>query len=300
MTKKGDTWMPLYIGDYLADTSRLTTEQHGAYLLLLMDYWRNGPPLDDEEELASITKLPVPQWRKHAPKLRQFFTPQDGRLVQKRADQERSRAAGVNGKRAASGKAGAAARWGPRDGKPDAEPIANAMANGMANGMANAPLGQWQNDAPSPSPSHRDSEEYSHAARAGDPEPGNSPSVYGELSKAIRHAGISDATPGNQRFRMLVDAGVTEAEFLALVPKALQAADKPFAYLLGSLEGERKRAKATAAQLHQGAMPTTETPYQRSMRERVEQVAPSIAAKAPGTVKPNPMEVLDGLVKRIG
>ena len=42
-----------HIGDYLQDTTRLSTEQQGAYLLLIMDYWTNGPLPDDDAALAS-------------------------------------------------------------------------------------------------------------------------------------------------------------------------------------------------------------------------------------------------------
>lgn len=42
--KKDDVsiWLPLYIGDMLAMTTRLSTEQVGALILLMMDYWKNG------------------------------------------------------------------------------------------------------------------------------------------------------------------------------------------------------------------------------------------------------------------
>ena len=54
-----DIWMPVYIGDMLAKTTRMTTEQIGASFLLLMDYWRNGSIPDDNNIISSVIRLSV-------------------------------------------------------------------------------------------------------------------------------------------------------------------------------------------------------------------------------------------------
>lgn len=58
MTKKIDIWMPLYIGDLQAAFARMTAEQVGATLLLMMDFWKNGAIPHDLAMVCSITKLP--------------------------------------------------------------------------------------------------------------------------------------------------------------------------------------------------------------------------------------------------
>ena len=66
-------WMPLYIADYRADTMRLSTVEHGAYLLLIMEYWRASGLPDDDKQLARIAGLPVGQWKKMRPAIQAFF-----------------------------------------------------------------------------------------------------------------------------------------------------------------------------------------------------------------------------------
>ena len=111
MANKVDIWMPLYIADYLSSTSRLTTEQHGAYLLLIMDYWKSGAPPDNDLVLSQITKLSPTAWANARTMLQPFFEVVDGLWIQHRIESEMVKAKHnkqVNQKR---GKAGAEARW---------------------------------------------------------------------------------------------------------------------------------------------------------------------------------------------
>lgn len=145
MSGKSDTWMPFYVGDYLAATGRLTTEQHGAYLLILLDYWKNGPPPNDDVVLAQIARLSTGSWRKAKAALLGFFDVQDGLLIQKRVERERNRASKVTEERSKAGKVGAAKRW-----QSDDKRIANAIDLPKANGQ--------QNDTPSQSHTSSDEE----------------------------------------------------------------------------------------------------------------------------------------------
>ena len=58
MHKDISIWMPLYIGDLQAKFARMTAEQIGAALLLMMDFWKNGAIPHDLATVCSITKLP--------------------------------------------------------------------------------------------------------------------------------------------------------------------------------------------------------------------------------------------------
>lgn len=152
-------WLPLYVADYLADTMHLTTTQHGAYLLLILAYWRKGSPLNnDADELAAIAKCDPKEWQKLSKTVAKFFTITPTHWTHKRVDAELENASVLMTERSKAGSKGAAKRWqthGKGHGKPHGKRIAKPLAKGMANTMANEKQTPWQNDAPSPSPLHK-------------------------------------------------------------------------------------------------------------------------------------------------
>lgn len=144
MTKdKTDIWMPIYVGDYLSDTMHLTTEQHGAYFLLLLAYWKNRGPLP-KNRVKPIVKIDNDSWTI----VEEFFdtVSKPGFWVHDRVEKELGLA--IIRKQAAEnrGKKGMEARWG--DQKKDSSTIIEGIVEGIVG------------DSTSPSPSHKKKKDY--------------------------------------------------------------------------------------------------------------------------------------------
>jgi uncharacterized protein YdaU (DUF1376 family) len=139
LSDKTDAWMPLWIGSYLADTQHLTRDEHGAYLLMLMAYWRNAGPLqDDDKRLCAIVKATPKEWKSLRPVLAEFFTVADGVWTQKRVEKELVASLQRKEKAHSKAQAAAQARW--------SQPIKDAPSIAASN--AHALLEQ----CPTPSP----------------------------------------------------------------------------------------------------------------------------------------------------
>ena len=103
-------YLPLFGSDYLADTRHLSTEEHGAYLLLMMAAWRQddcGLPADDQK-LSRIVGLTMRKWLAIKGTILEFWTTENDRIYQQRLRKERGYAdlKSENNRRAAS------TRWG--------------------------------------------------------------------------------------------------------------------------------------------------------------------------------------------
>jgi uncharacterized protein YdaU (DUF1376 family) len=96
-------YMAFHPGDYLTDTAHLSTLEHGAYLLLIMNYWQRGEPLPvDDKKLRGIARMTAAEWAESRDTLLEFFVERDGALHHKRIDEELERARTKSSKARAS------------------------------------------------------------------------------------------------------------------------------------------------------------------------------------------------------
>ena len=104
-------FMQLYVADYLGDTRHLTTEQHGAYLLLLMTMWRADGrlPLDDRK-LARLTGCTASRWAKIRDEVLAFFVIDGDEITHGRLMFELEKASEKSIKRAEAGSHGGKAK----------------------------------------------------------------------------------------------------------------------------------------------------------------------------------------------
>lgn len=113
--EKVDIWIPFYIGDYLGKTMHLTTEQHGAYFLLILAYWKNRGPLpNDDVRLSGIARMTIDAWSIAKAVLIEFFDTKKipGMLVHNKIESELKKATDKRKMLKNRAKTAANARWG--------------------------------------------------------------------------------------------------------------------------------------------------------------------------------------------
>lgn len=124
--------IPLFVDAYLKDTTHLTTEAHGAYILLMMAAWvRDGCSLpNNERRLAACAKMSVKDWRVIAPDILELWTVEGDTIFQKRLRKEWRYVQEKSKKR----RAAADARWMQEQSKCNANAYASAMHLGGGGG----------------------------------------------------------------------------------------------------------------------------------------------------------------------
>ncbi|CAN5951004.1 unnamed protein product [Sphagnum jensenii] len=109
-------YIQLYIAEYLADTAHLTTLQHGAYLLLIFNYWQRGKALSNSSgRLASVARMSKEDWLLIEPTIAEFFEVTDNEWVHHRIECDLVDVLAKSTKASAAGKASAQKRYGARD-----------------------------------------------------------------------------------------------------------------------------------------------------------------------------------------
>jgi uncharacterized protein YdaU (DUF1376 family) len=104
-------FMQLYVSDFIGDTLHLSTEQIGAYMLLLMAMWNaDGSLPNDDAKLARVVRMSVKKWRSISDDLLSFFVISDETIRHNRLTKELQKSTSKSQSRAAAGAKGGEAK----------------------------------------------------------------------------------------------------------------------------------------------------------------------------------------------
>ncbi len=223
--KSVEAWMPLYVADYLKDTRHLSTEEHGAYLLLLMTAWTSDGALPaDDDRLRRLTGMDPKNWKASRGVLLEFFTRDGDTWRHKRVDAELAAAAEHAERRSSKARAAAEARWGqsPKD----------APSNAPSSAASNAP--SMLGGCPPPSPSPEEEKEGSiFSSSSLDLREDDAASDAVSIAHSLcRTAGVSVSSPkaiatAAQLVRDWQQAGATPDLMTRVIADALPRAAEP-------------------------------------------------------------------------
>lgn len=101
-------YIQLYVADYLADAAHLNAAQHGAYLLLIFNYWQKGHALNNSNErLASVARMSNDEWEQNRAIVAEFFRIDGDTWHHDRIDADLAAVADKSTKASRAGKASA-------------------------------------------------------------------------------------------------------------------------------------------------------------------------------------------------
>lgn len=110
-------YIPLYVLDFIGDplVELMTTEELGAYVLLMIKAWHQAPPAslpNDDVSLAKWSRLSTSRWAKVKPRVLSCWREgSDGRLYQKRLWQEYTKLSRKLASHSERGRRGNEVRW---------------------------------------------------------------------------------------------------------------------------------------------------------------------------------------------
>lgn len=189
--------IPLFADAYLADTTHLTTEEHGAYLLLMMAAWRQEDCAlpNDDRKLARIAGLTRRKWSAVKDTILEFWVVENGRIYQSRLRKER---AWVDQKSNSSSKS-ARARWDNQGAENKEDGGMRTQCDGNAPPPPPIPLDKSNGQIHDPSKQFWDSaRDYLGASKAGFA--GKLAAKYGQgaVATAITDAMLTSPQPADR------------------------------------------------------------------------------------------------------